>query len=144
MKLYKPQSGSFPVVYAFFFVENPKTFVGLQYTISERHPCSVGGLVKMKRYLRSYFQGWDNFSNDMVWEIIYVQRVDSEIFTRPQKCEKSTGKGKHNNEDEEMFWRKKVRQFSVSLNERIIALYVELQVRMSNQNKPNDEGGNSA
>ncbi|CBH10877.1 retrotransposon hot spot (RHS) protein, putative [Trypanosoma brucei gambiense DAL972] len=144
MKLYKPQSSNFPVVDAFFFVENPKTFVGLQHTISERHPCSVGGLVKMKKYLRSYFKHWDNFSNDMVWEIIYVQRVDSEIFTRPQKCERSTGKGKHNNEDEEKFWREKVRQFSVSLNGHITALYVELQVRGNNNNRVNNRGGNIA
>nr|AAL14359.1 RHS1 [Trypanosoma brucei] len=143
MKLYKPQSRSFPVVDAFFFVENPKTFVGLQYTISGRHPCSTGGLFKMKRCLQSYFRRWDNFSRGMVWEIIYVQRVDSEIFTKPQCCERTIEDGGQNNKVEERFWREKVRQFSVSLNGHITALYVELQARGENNKRVNNRGGNN-
>ncbi|CAD53027.1 retrotransposon hot spot (RHS) protein, putative; retrotransposon hot spot protein 1 (RHS1), putative [Trypanosoma brucei brucei TREU927] len=144
MKLYKPQSRSFPVVDAFFFVESPKTFVGLQYTVSGRHPCSTGGLFKMKRYLRSYFQGWDNFSNDMVWEIIYVQRVDSEKITKPQCCERTDRDEGQNNEVEERFWKREVRQFAVSLYKHIIALYVELKTRGENNNGVNNRGGNNA
>ncbi|AAQ15496.1 retrotransposon hot spot (RHS) protein, putative [Trypanosoma brucei brucei TREU927] len=144
MKLYKPQSRSFPVVDAFFFVENQKTFVGLQFTISDKHPCSVGGLLKMKRYLRSYFQGWDNFSNDMVWEIIYVQRVDSEKITKPQPCSMTNREDGQDNEGEKRFWEQEVRQFSVSLSNHITALYVELKARGNNNNGVNNRGGNNA
>ncbi|AAZ11588.1 retrotransposon hot spot (RHS) protein, putative [Trypanosoma brucei brucei TREU927] len=138
MILYKPQSGNFPVVDAFFFVENPKTFVGLQFTISDKHSCSTSGLFKMKRCLQSYFKHWDNFSNDMVWEIIYVQRVDSEKITKPQCCEGTIEDEGQNNKVEERFWRERVHQFSATLNERIIALYVELQVRGNNNNGVNN------
>nr|AAL14358.1 RHS1 [Trypanosoma brucei] len=145
MKLYKPQSRSFPVVDAFFFVENPKTFVGLQYTISGSHPCSTGGLFKMKRCLQSYFRRWDNFSNDMVWEIIYVQRVDDERITKPQCCSRTATD--EQSKREERFWKREVRQFSVSLNERIIALYVECKEKLEEydrNNGVNNGGGNNA
>ncbi|AAZ10615.1 retrotransposon hot spot (RHS) protein, putative [Trypanosoma brucei brucei TREU927] len=144
MILCKPQSGNFPVVDAFFFVENQKTFVGLQFTISDKQYCSTSGLFKMKKYLRSYFKHWDNFSNDMVWEIIYVQRVDSEKITKPQCCEGTIEGEGQNNKVEERFWREKVRQFSVSLSNHITALYVELQVRGNNNNGVNNRGGNNA
>ncbi|PWU99921.1 putative retrotransposon hot spot (RHS) protein [Trypanosoma cruzi] len=75
--LYEPKVQNFPLVDAFFFVDsNPKTLVGLRMTTARGHHITASTVRQFTECLAAYFNGWEELSRDMSWEIIYVQHAD--------------------------------------------------------------------
>ncbi|PWU86892.1 putative retrotransposon hot spot protein (RHS,) [Trypanosoma cruzi] len=86
--LYKPVAKNFPLVDGFFFMESPqKTLVGLQMTTAGEHHTIPSTVNLFKVKMASYFNGWEEFSEGLSWEIIYVQHADSTPMTGWQRCD---------------------------------------------------------
>ncbi|PWU88225.1 putative retrotransposon hot spot protein (RHS,) [Trypanosoma cruzi] len=66
--------------------------------------------------LAAYFNGWEELSRDMSWEIIYVQHADSTPLNDWQGCDVVNSDNVSKKEGREIaaFW-EKVRQYQVSL-----------------------------
>ncbi|PWU98605.1 putative retrotransposon hot spot protein (RHS) [Trypanosoma cruzi] len=76
--LYKPAVANFPLVDIFFFlVSNPMTLVALRMTTAGGHHTTVSTARQFTECLAAYFNGWEELSRDMSWDIIYLQRADS-------------------------------------------------------------------
>ncbi|PWU86268.1 putative retrotransposon hot spot (RHS) protein [Trypanosoma cruzi] len=61
----------------FFFVEsNPMTLVGLRMTTAGGHHTATSTVRQFSERLAEYFNGWEELSRDMSWEITYMQHAD--------------------------------------------------------------------
>ncbi|PWU97390.1 putative retrotransposon hot spot (RHS) protein [Trypanosoma cruzi] len=118
--LYKPVAQNFPLVDAFFFMEsNPKTMVGLQITTASAHRTIPSTVNQFKEKMATYFNGWEEFSRDMSWEIIYIQHADSTPMTSWQRCGPVNTDNLSDDEKEIVaFWEKEVHQYQVSVSSR--------------------------
>ncbi|EAN82967.1 retrotransposon hot spot (RHS) protein, putative [Trypanosoma cruzi] len=116
--LYKPEAKNFPLVDGFFFVDSPrKTLVGLQMMTAGGHHTTASTVRQFNERMAEYFNGWKKFSQDMLWDIIYIQHADSTPMNDWQRC----GPVNNNNlsDDEKKivaFWREKVHQYQVSVS----------------------------
>ncbi|EKG00392.1 retrotransposon hot spot (RHS) protein, putative [Trypanosoma cruzi] len=119
--LYKPVAQNFPLVDGFFFLKPPqKTLVGLQITTASEHHTIPSTVKLFKERMAKYFYGWEKFSRQLSWEIIYVQHVDSTPMNGWQRCgvvDSNNVSGADNNEIA-AFWNEKVRQYQVSISSR--------------------------
>ncbi|KEG06939.1 retrotransposon hot spot (RHS) protein [Trypanosoma grayi] len=133
--LYKPSAENFPLVDGFFFVElgSDKIMVGLQVTTASCHDTKTSTVLQFKEYLSRAFVGWEAYSRNMSWEIIYVQHTDSQRMTRWQRCDlppeikKIDEKVDRTKEEEELlanhkaieaFWNDEVRQYVVQTSSK--------------------------
>ncbi|EKF29481.1 retrotransposon hot spot (RHS) protein, putative [Trypanosoma cruzi marinkellei] len=106
--LYKPWVTNFPLVDAFFFMEsNPKTTVGLQMATAGGHHTTASTVRQFTECLAAYYNGWEELSRDMLWEMIYVQHADSTPMNGWQRCGDLNPKDKDREEKEiEACWEK--------------------------------------
>ncbi|PWU94850.1 putative retrotransposon hot spot protein (RHS) [Trypanosoma cruzi] len=113
-----PAVGAFLLVDGFFFVEsNPRTLVGL------RMATTAGGCHTTASTVRqftvcpaAYFNGWEELSRDMSWEMIYVQHENSTMITNWQRCGPVNTENLSDAEKEIVaFWDGKVHQYQVIL-----------------------------
>ncbi|EAN82413.1 retrotransposon hot spot (RHS) protein, putative, partial [Trypanosoma cruzi] len=117
--LYKPKVQNFPLVDGFFFVDtNPKTLVGLRMTTASEHHITASTVRRFTECLAAYFEGWDELSRDMSWEIIYVQHADSTPMEEWQRCDvvNSNNVGDDENREIAAFWNEKVRQYIAAVS----------------------------
>ncbi|PWU88925.1 putative retrotransposon hot spot (RHS) protein [Trypanosoma cruzi] len=85
--LYKPVAQNFPLVDAFFFIESPqKTLVGLRMATAGGHHTTTSTVRQFTECLAAYFNGWEELSREMSWEMIYVQHENSKKITKWQRC----------------------------------------------------------
>ncbi|EAN85414.1 putative retrotransposon hot spot (RHS) protein [Trypanosoma cruzi] len=85
--LYIPWATNFPLVDGFFFVDSPrKTLVGLQMTTAGAHHTIPSTVRLFKNNMVTYFNGWEEFSEGLAWDIIYVQHENSTMITNWQRC----------------------------------------------------------
>ncbi|RNC32757.1 putative retrotransposon hot spot (RHS) protein [Trypanosoma cruzi] len=78
--LYKPWATNLPLVDAFFFVEsNPMTLVGLRMIPAGGHHTTASTVRHFTECLAAYFNGWEELSRDMSWEIICLQHADERL-----------------------------------------------------------------
>ncbi|RNC49530.1 retrotransposon hot spot (RHS) protein [Trypanosoma cruzi] len=70
--------------------------------------------------LAAYFNGWEELSRDMSWEIIYVQHADSTPMYDWQRCDVVNPNNVSDDESREIaaFWKEEVRQYQVSVSYR--------------------------
>ncbi|EKG05257.1 retrotransposon hot spot (RHS) protein, putative [Trypanosoma cruzi] len=114
--MYKPAVGNFPLVDAFFFMESPrKTLVGLQMTTANARHIQTSTVRLFKERMADYFNGWEELSRDLSWEIIYVQHADSTPISDWQKCNDSANLTEAENREIAAFWEEKVHQYQVSI-----------------------------
>ncbi|RNC54068.1 putative retrotransposon hot spot (RHS) protein [Trypanosoma cruzi] len=68
--------------------------------------------------LAAYFNGWEESSRDMSWEIIYVQHADSTPMNDWPRCHVVNSNNVSDDESRETaaFWKEKVRQYQVSIS----------------------------
>ncbi|RNC47098.1 retrotransposon hot spot (RHS) protein [Trypanosoma cruzi] len=86
--LYEPKVQNFPLVDGFFFVDsNPMTLVGLRMATAGGHHTTASTVRQFTERLAAYFNGWEELSRDMSWEIIYVQHADSTPMNGWQRCD---------------------------------------------------------
>ncbi|RNC35300.1 retrotransposon hot spot (RHS) protein [Trypanosoma cruzi] len=85
--LYKPVAQNFPLVDAFFFVKsNPRTLVGLQITTAGGHHTIPSTVKQFNERMAEYCNGWEKFSRQLLWDIIYVQHADSTPMNDWRRC----------------------------------------------------------
>ncbi|EKF35340.1 retrotransposon hot spot (RHS) protein, putative [Trypanosoma cruzi marinkellei] len=119
--LYIPEDEDFPLLDAFFFMEsNPVTLVGLRMTTAGGHHTTASAVRQFTEHLAAYFSGWEELSRDMSWEIIYVQHAVSTPISDWQRCDAvpSDNVSKKKSQEIAAFWKKKVRQYQVSISSR--------------------------
>ncbi|ESS56900.1 retrotransposon hot spot (RHS) protein [Trypanosoma cruzi Dm28c] len=117
--LYKPWATNFPLVDAFFFVDsNPMTLVGLRMTTADGHRTTTSTVRQFTECLAAYFNGWEESSRDMSWEIIYVQHADSTPMTGWQRCVvvNSNNVSRAENREIAAFWNENVRQYIAAVS----------------------------
>ncbi|EAN83899.1 retrotransposon hot spot (RHS) protein, putative [Trypanosoma cruzi] len=116
--LYEPRVKNFPLVDGFFFVDsNPKTLVGLQMTTAGEHHTIPSTVRQFTECLAAYFNGWEELSQDMLWDIIYVQHADSTPMNGWQRCDVVRSESV-NEESREIaaFWKEKVHQYRAAVS----------------------------
>ncbi|RNC41399.1 retrotransposon hot spot (RHS) protein [Trypanosoma cruzi] len=114
-----PAVGNFPLVDGFFFVEpNPTTLVGLRMATAGGHHTTVRTVKQFTECLAAYFDGWEELSRDMSWEIIYVQHADSTPMNDWQRCDvvNSDSVSKREKQKIAAFWNEKVRKCQVLIS----------------------------
>ncbi|RNF05851.1 retrotransposon hot spot (RHS) protein [Trypanosoma cruzi] len=118
--LYKPVAKNFPLVDGFFFMESPqKTLVGLQITTASAHHTITSTVRQFTECLASYFNGWEEFSEGLSWEIIYIQHADSTPMNGWQRCGPASPNNLSPAENVIVaFWNENVHQYQVSVSSR--------------------------
>ncbi|RNC32301.1 retrotransposon hot spot (RHS) protein [Trypanosoma cruzi] len=119
--LYEPKVQNFPLVDGFFFVDsNPMTLVGLQMAAAGGHHTTASTVRQFTECLAAYFDGWEELSRDMSWEMIYVQHADSTPMTGWRRCDvvNSDNVSRAENREIAAFWEEEVRQYQVSISSR--------------------------
>ncbi|EAN81755.1 retrotransposon hot spot (RHS) protein, putative, partial [Trypanosoma cruzi] len=103
----------------FFFVDtNPKTLVGLRMSTASKHRTTTSTVRRFTECLAAYFEGWEELSRDMSWDIIYVQHEIYRPMEGRQKFEvvNSDNLGDDENREIAAFCREKVRQYLAALS----------------------------
>ncbi|KAF8283308.1 putative retrotransposon hot spot (RHS) protein, partial [Trypanosoma cruzi] len=117
--LYVTEVENFPLLDGFFFVKsNPMTLVGLRMAAAGGHHTTASTVRQFTEHLAEYFNGWEELSRDMSWEMIYVQHADSTPMNDWRRCDvvdSNNVSGADNNEIA-AFWNEKVRQYQVSIS----------------------------
>ncbi|PWU88110.1 putative retrotransposon hot spot (RHS) protein [Trypanosoma cruzi] len=115
--LYIPAAQNFPLVDGFFFVDSPrKTLVGLRITTAGEHRTIPSTVKQFKNNMATYFNDWEELSRDMSWEMIYVQRADSTLITKWQRCGPVNTENLSDDEKEIVaFWKGKVHEYQFVL-----------------------------
>ncbi|ESS60413.1 retrotransposon hot spot protein (RHS) [Trypanosoma cruzi Dm28c] len=115
--LYIPAVENFPLVDGFFFVDSPrKTLVGLQMTTAGEHHTIPSTVRLFKNNMAAYFEGWEELSRDMSWEIIYIQHENSKKITKWQRCGPVNTKNLSDAEKEIVaFWNGNVHEYQFVL-----------------------------
>ncbi|ESS55484.1 retrotransposon hot spot (RHS) protein [Trypanosoma cruzi Dm28c] len=117
--LYKPEAKNFPLVDAFFFMDsNPMTLFGLRMTTASEHHTTASTVRQFNECLAAYFNDWEESSQELSWEMIYVQHADSTPVTGWQRCDVDNSDNVSEEEDQRIaaFWNEKVRQYQVSIS----------------------------
>ncbi|EKG07637.1 retrotransposon hot spot (RHS) protein, putative [Trypanosoma cruzi] len=115
--LYLPKVENFPLVDGFFFVDsNPMTLVGLQMTTASAHHTTTSTVRQFTECLAAYFEGWEELSRDMSWEMIYIQHKDNTMITNWHRCGPVNTDNLSEDEKEIVaFWDGKVHQYQFVL-----------------------------
>ncbi|PWU84198.1 putative retrotransposon hot spot (RHS) protein [Trypanosoma cruzi] len=131
--LYLPKVENFPLVDGFFFVNSPRrTLVGLQMTTASAHhtvPSTVNLFIEC---LAAYFEGWEELSREMSWEMIYIKNADSKNISKWQRCDVVNP----NNENDAgkkivAFWDGKVHQYQFMLTRGFLNKITEMRAQRS-------------
>ncbi|KAF8276067.1 putative retrotransposon hot spot (RHS) protein, partial [Trypanosoma cruzi] len=112
--LYVTEVENFPLVDGLFFVKsNPMTLVGLQMAAAGEHHTTTSTVRQFNEYLAEYFEGWEELSQDMSWEMIYVQHADSTPMNDWQRCDVVNSDDVSTKEKQKIaaFWNEKVHQY---------------------------------
>ncbi|PWU83031.1 putative retrotransposon hot spot protein (RHS,) [Trypanosoma cruzi] len=115
--LYIPTIPNFPLVDGFFFMDSPRrTLVGLQITTASAHHTTTSTVNQFTEHLAKYFEGWEELSREMSWDIIYIQHENSKKISKWQRCGPVNTKNLSDDEKEIVaFWDGKVHQYRVML-----------------------------
>ncbi|RNC53042.1 retrotransposon hot spot (RHS) protein [Trypanosoma cruzi] len=115
--LYIPKVENFPLVDGFFFADSPrKTLVGLQMTTASAHHTIPSTVRLFKDDMATYFNGWEELSQDMSWEMIYIQNAKSTPMSVWQRCGPVNTNNLSDAEKEIVaFWDGKVHQYQFVL-----------------------------
>ncbi|ESS55741.1 retrotransposon hot spot protein (RHS) [Trypanosoma cruzi Dm28c] len=115
--LYIPKVENFPLVDGFFFVDSPrKTLFGLRMTTAGGPHTTTSTVRQLVERMAAYFEGREELSRDMSWEIIYVQHADSTMISKWRRCDVVNTENLSEDEKEIVaFWDGKVHQYQVIL-----------------------------
>ncbi|PWU84455.1 putative retrotransposon hot spot (RHS) protein [Trypanosoma cruzi] len=119
--LYVTEVENFPLVDGFFFVKTkPMTLVGLRMATAGEHHTTASTVRQFTEYLAAYFNGWEESSRPLSWEMIYVQHADSTPMNDWQRCDVVSSDNVSDDEKQKIaaFWNEKVRQYQVSISSR--------------------------
>ncbi|RNC54162.1 retrotransposon hot spot (RHS) protein [Trypanosoma cruzi] len=96
------------------------TLVGLRMATAGAHHTTTSTVRQFTECLAAYFEGWEEFSQELSWEIIYVQHADSTPMSGWQRCDVVNTDVVSEEEDQRIatFWKGKVRQYQASIPSR--------------------------
>ncbi|RNC52086.1 retrotransposon hot spot (RHS) protein [Trypanosoma cruzi] len=96
------------------------TLVGLQMATASAHHTITSTVRQFTECLAAYFDGWEESSRDMSWEIIYLQHADSTPMNGWQGRDvvNSDNVSRAENREIAAFWEEEVRQYQVSISSR--------------------------
>ncbi|EAN94606.1 putative retrotransposon hot spot (RHS) protein [Trypanosoma cruzi] len=117
--LYEPKVQHFPLVDGFFFVDsNPMTLVGLRMTTAGEHRTTTSTVRQFTECLAAYFNGWEELSRDMSWDIINVQHADNMPMNGWRRCDvvNSDNVSRAENREIAAFWEEEVRQYIAAVS----------------------------
>ncbi|EKF99658.1 retrotransposon hot spot (RHS) protein, putative [Trypanosoma cruzi] len=117
--LYVTEVENFPLADGFFFVKsNPMTLVGLRMTTTGGHHTTTSTVRQFTEYLAAYFNGWEELSRQLSWEIIYVQHADSTPMNDWQRCGvvDSNNVSRAENREIAVFWEEEVHQYMAAIS----------------------------
>ncbi|RNE98430.1 retrotransposon hot spot (RHS) protein [Trypanosoma cruzi] len=116
--LYLPAVENFPLVDGFFFIDSPRrTLVGLQMTTASAHHTTTSTVRQFTECLAAYFNGWEELSRAMFWEIICVQHADSTPMNYWRRCDVVNTDNLSEDEKEiAAFWEEEMHQYQVSIS----------------------------
>ncbi|EKG00549.1 retrotransposon hot spot (RHS) protein, putative, partial [Trypanosoma cruzi] len=117
--LYESKVQNFPLVDGFFFVDsNPKTLVGLRMATAGGQHTTTSTVRQFTECLASYFNGWEELSRELSWEIIYVQQADSTPMNDWQGCDvvNSNNMSRAENREIAAFWEEEVHQYVAAVS----------------------------
>ncbi|PWU96076.1 putative retrotransposon hot spot (RHS) protein [Trypanosoma cruzi] len=131
--LYLPKVENFPLVDGFFFMESPRrTLVGLQMTTASAHHTIPSTVRQFTEYLAAYFEGWDELSRDLSWEMIYIQHADSKKISKWHECDRVNRNNETDAEKEIVaFWDGKVHQYQFVLTRDFLSKIREMKTQQS-------------
>ncbi|RNC32310.1 retrotransposon hot spot (RHS) protein [Trypanosoma cruzi] len=94
------------------------TLVGLQMTTAGGHHTTASTVRQFTECLAAYFDGWEELSRDVSWEIIYVQQADSTPMSGWQRCDADNSNNVSGADNNEIaaFCEEEVRQYQVSIS----------------------------
>ncbi|PWU87462.1 putative retrotransposon hot spot (RHS) protein [Trypanosoma cruzi] len=108
--LYVTEVENFPLVDGFFFVKSkPMTLVGLRMATAGGHHTTASTVRQFTECLAAYFNGWEESSRQLSWEVIYVQHADSTPMTGWRRCDVDNSDDVSKKEDQKIaaFWRRR-------------------------------------
>ncbi|EAN94122.1 putative retrotransposon hot spot (RHS) protein [Trypanosoma cruzi] len=126
--LYLPKVENFPLVDGFFFVDSPwRTLVGLQMTTASAHHTTTSTVKQFTECLAAYFEGWDELSRDMSWEMIYIKNAFSKKISKWQRCDVVNPNNETDAEKKIVaFWNKEVHQYQFMLTRDFLSKITEM------------------
>ncbi|PWU85566.1 putative retrotransposon hot spot protein [Trypanosoma cruzi] len=129
--LYLPAVENFPLVDGFFFVDSPrKTLVGLQMTTASAHHTTTSTVKQFTECLAAYFEGWEELSREMSWEMIYIKNADSTLISKWQRCGPVNTENLSEDEKEIVaFWDGKVHQYQFMLTRGFLNKITEMRTQ---------------
>ncbi|RNC47296.1 retrotransposon hot spot (RHS) protein [Trypanosoma cruzi] len=97
---------------------NPMTLIGLRMATACEHHTTASTVRQFAECLAAYFNGWEELSRDMSWDMIYVRHADSTPMTGWQRCDVVDSNNVSDDEGREIaaFWEEEVRQYQVSIS----------------------------
>ncbi|EKG06184.1 retrotransposon hot spot (RHS) protein, putative [Trypanosoma cruzi] len=129
--LYLPAVENFPLVDGFFFMDSPrKTLVGLQMTTASAHHTTTSTVKQFTECLAAYFEGWEELSREMSWEMIYIQHEISKKISKWQGCDVVNTENLSEDEKEIVaFWDGKVHQYQFVLTRGFLNKITEMRAQ---------------
>ncbi|PWU85491.1 putative retrotransposon hot spot (RHS) protein [Trypanosoma cruzi] len=129
--LYLPAVENFPLVDGFFFMDSPrKTLVGLQMTTASAHHTTTSTVKQFTECLAAYFEGWEELSREMSWEMIYIKNADSTLISKWQRCDVVNTENLSEDEKEIVaFWDGKVHQYQFVLTRGFLNKITEMRTQ---------------
>ncbi|RNC35822.1 retrotransposon hot spot (RHS) protein, partial [Trypanosoma cruzi] len=131
--LYIPKVENFPLVDGFFFVDSPrKTLVGLQMTTASAHHKITSTVNLFNERMAEYFNGWEELSRDLSWEMIYIQHALSKEISKWQRCGPVNTENLSDTEKEIVaFWDGRVHQYQFVLTPDFVSKIREMRIQQS-------------
>ncbi|PWU84166.1 putative retrotransposon hot spot protein (RHS,) [Trypanosoma cruzi] len=129
--LYLPEVENFPLVDGFFFMDSPRrTLVGLQMTTASAHHTTTSTVRQFTECLAEYFEGWEELSREMSWEMIYIKNADSTMISKWQRCDVVNTENLSEDEKEIVaFWDGKVHQYQFMLTRGFLNKITEMRAQ---------------
>ncbi|RNF11788.1 retrotransposon hot spot (RHS) protein, partial [Trypanosoma cruzi] len=87
-------------------------------TTAGGHHTTTSTVRQFTEYLAAYFEGWEELSQDLSWEIIYVQHADSTPMNGWQRCDVVNSDDVSRTENREIaaFWEEEVHQYMAAIS----------------------------
>ncbi|RNC41752.1 retrotransposon hot spot (RHS) protein [Trypanosoma cruzi] len=89
-------------------------------TTTGEHHTTTSTVRQFTERLAAYFNGWEELSQELSWEMIYVQQADSTPMNDWQGCGVVNSNNVSDDESREIaaFWEEEVRQYQVPISSR--------------------------
>ncbi|RNC32992.1 putative retrotransposon hot spot (RHS) protein [Trypanosoma cruzi] len=96
------------------------TLFGLRVTTAGEHHTTASTVRQFTECLAAYFDGWEELSRDMSWDIIYVQQAESTPMNGWRRCDVVNSDNVSDDKGREIagLWREKVRQYQASISSK--------------------------